>query len=74
MSGGFLKPMAKAPTVTFYSNTSGAVNTVRDATNGVDRAASVYGSAENGFSAIVVTGAPSTAWMCNFHYTADTSW
>lgn len=71
----FKRTMAKVPTVTGYSVTTGAINTVRDASNSVDRAitaVSILGDA--GFGGFPVTGAPASVWQSQFHYTADTGW
>jgi Collagen triple helix repeat (20 copies) len=71
----FKKTMAKAPTVTGYSTSTGAANTVRDVTNAVDRAiTSVQGLADSGFSGFNVTSPAASPWQAGIHYTADTGW
>jgi Collagen triple helix repeat (20 copies) len=71
----FPKIMAKSPTVTGYSYTTGAINNVRDATGGADRAiSSANGISDSGFSGFVITGGTAPPIQYNFHYTADTGW
>jgi hypothetical protein len=72
----FKRTMAKAPSVTLYSPTTGAVNTYRDIGAGVDRAvASIGGIGDGGFSTINPSAAGNAgAWAMQAHYTADTGW
>jgi hypothetical protein len=70
----FLKPMAKQPTVVGYSNTSGAVNTIRDVTAGADKTASPWGVGEKNFQGWSVTAPNASTYFAQFHYTADTGW
>jgi hypothetical protein len=72
----YSKRLAKVPSVlTAYSTVTGAANAVRDLTNAFDRAVSgpvQFG--ETGFGGWSLTSIPATAWVCAFHYTADTGW
>jgi hypothetical protein len=69
----FPKPMAKDPTVTGYSPSTGAINNVRDTTNNADRAiGGPLSPTEKGFNGFTVTGGSASIWQANFHYTADT--
>jgi hypothetical protein len=72
----FPKPMAKAATIIGYSPTSGAVNTIRDNTNGADRTVtSVLNAGEKAFGGFGISGQSSTGQpQYVFHYTADTGW
>jgi hypothetical protein len=71
----FPKIMAKAPTVTGYSNATGAINNIRDATSAADRAigaANVVG--DSGFSGFTISSGAAPPINYQFHYTADTGW
>lgn len=67
--------MAKVPTVTGYSNVSGAVNNVRDNSAGVDRAiSSVSVLGDSSFSGFGLASSNAAAANYSYHYTADTGW
>jgi Collagen triple helix repeat (20 copies) len=71
----FKKVMAKTPTMTGYSITTGAINTVRDQNAAVDRAitsASAIGDAGFGGFNLSTTNAAAAGYA--FHYIADTGW
>jgi hypothetical protein len=71
----FKKTMAKGPTVTLYSDITGAANTIRDTTNTADRTANIGDIAgDDGFSNVGVTSPASGAVVYSYHYTADTGW
>jgi hypothetical protein len=71
----FKQIMATQPTMTGYNYTTGAINSVRDATNSADRAiSSTASTGDGGFNGFNVTGGVSTIWQALFHYTADTGW
>jgi hypothetical protein len=72
----FKKVMAKIPTVTSYSPTTGAINTMRDVTpGGVDRAVTAaVNVGDTGFSGFNITGANAANWIAQFNWTADTGW
>jgi hypothetical protein len=72
----FKKVMAKIPTVTSYSPTTGAINTMRDVTPGnVDRAVTAaVNVGDTGFSGFNITGANAANWIAQFNWTADTGW
>jgi hypothetical protein len=71
----FPKVMAKTPTVVGYSNNTGAINTVRNATAGADvtiSSSNTPGDAGfNGFNLSTTVAASSNLQL---HYTADTGW
>ena len=70
----FKRTMAKAPTITGYSPTTGAAGNVRNATSGTDAPVGNYISvSDNGFYGFNV-GSPTTNWILVYHYTADTGW
>jgi hypothetical protein len=67
--------MAKTPTVTAYSNVTGAVNTVRDTGTGTDRGVSnSVAASENGFNGFFVGTVNTNGTTYTFCYTADTGW
>jgi hypothetical protein len=71
----FKKTMAKIPTLTGYSNVTGAVNTVRDATAGADKAISgPQAQGDASFAGFAITTPNAAVWLSQFHYTADTGW
>jgi hypothetical protein len=71
----FKKVMAKIPTVTGYSNATGATNTVRDSSAAVDRAITAVASAgDSGFGGFALSTQNASATIYSFHYTADTGW
>jgi hypothetical protein len=71
----FKKIMAKAPTVTGYSQATGLINNVRDVTNSADRAiTSVTAVSDSGFSGFQISSGSSSTWQVAFDYTADTGW
>jgi hypothetical protein len=70
----FKRTMAKAPTVSGYSY-AGIVNTVRDATAGLDKTISSSTSVGDiGFSGFSISSPNAAQWMSQFHYTADAGW
>lgn len=71
----FKKTMAKAPTVTGYSTTSGASNTVRDEQAAADKTISgTQGAEDSGFGGFSISSANAANWYGSFHYIADTGW
>jgi hypothetical protein len=71
----FPKPMAKRPTLTVYSDASGAINNVRDPDGGgVDRAASNLIFSTKHFIQLTMGTASAVNNRMTFHYTADTGW
>jgi hypothetical protein len=70
----YKKVLAKVPTTVGYS-TSGAINTVRDASAGVDRTiTAAVTPGDSGFSGFQISGAAATNWQAQFEWTADTGW
>jgi hypothetical protein len=71
----FKKTMAKIPTVTGYSTTTGAVNNVRDVNAAVDRAiSSVNATSSVGFGGMSLSALNASNTNYTYHYTADTGW
>jgi hypothetical protein len=71
----FIKPMAKTPTITGYSYSTGAANNVRDITAGVDRAiAAANTPADSGFNGFNITAGANVLTNYGFHWIADTGW
>jgi len=71
----FKRTMAKVPTITGYSNTSGASGNVRDNTAAADKAISfASGIGDGGFSGFSVTTPNAAIWNPSFHYSADSGW
>jgi len=71
----FKKTMAKTPTITGYSYSTGAANAVRDGTNNVDRTITgTYTGEDSGFSGFAVSTKPTGIWQAIMEYTADTGW
>jgi hypothetical protein len=70
----FLKPMAKAPTVTGYNYSTGAANSIRDSVNTDHASVVVNNIGETGFSSVSFATATTGAMAMFMHYTADTSW
>jgi hypothetical protein len=69
----FKRRMAKAPTVTTYSNATGTSGVVRDGSNGADRTATVNTVSETGYNGVIITG-PAATVPCNYQWqwVADT--
>lgn len=70
----FKKMMAKIPTVTCYSFTTGTINMVRDVTAATDRAVSSTGGGMNALNAVILGTAAAANARLDWHYTADTGW
>jgi microcystin-dependent protein len=70
----FPRPMAKAPTLTIYSDATGTVNAARDQPGAADRAVSASSSGEHGLSQFTMTTSMASAGLVTFHYSADTGW
>jgi hypothetical protein len=70
----FKKVMAKVPTVTCYSQSSGAINTVKDVGAAVDRAVSTVTASQSCLQAIILTTAFAANARCDWQLTADTGW
>jgi hypothetical protein len=71
----YTKRMAKVPTITAYSNVSGATGTIRDATAGADRtvtAANVAG--DGGFCGFNISGGSAPPINYQWQWVADTMW
>ncbi len=71
----FKKTMAKTPTLTAYSNASGAANMMRDNTAAADKTVTgpnIVGDA--GFDGFVISSPNASNWNGAFHYTSDTGW
>lgn len=68
----FPKPLAKAPTVIIYNNSTGAVNSVQDF-GGVNLAVASASSTERAITAIVLSAGSSYGGIYPA-YTADTGW
>jgi hypothetical protein len=69
------KIMVRTPTITGYSNATGAINNIRDGTSGADRAVSASNTAgDSGFNGFTITGGVAAPINYQFHYTADTGW
>jgi hypothetical protein len=67
--------MAKVPTVIAYSNSSGAINNVRNLSGSVDLATTgPYFVGDSGFGGFLISAAPAANWQTSFHYTADAGW
>jgi hypothetical protein len=67
--------MAKVPNMNAYSNSTGAINNVRNLTGNVDLAITgAYYVGDSGFGGFLISSAPSATWQTGFHYTADTGW
>jgi len=67
--------MAKIPTMTLYSNNTGASGVIRNSTTGADIAATVSSPQDSGYSWINITGtAPAASANLQWHHTADTGW
>jgi len=68
--------MAKTPTITGYSPTTGASGMIRDELAGADKTISGGTGLESdaGFSGFNITSANASAWYGSYHYTADTGW
>jgi hypothetical protein len=72
---GFVKPMAKVPTMTIYNPGTGAANSVRDSSAVDHGSATAVNIGETSFSG--VTFATATGGAASYvagQYTADTSW
>jgi hypothetical protein len=70
----FRKTMAKVPTVTGYSNNSGASGNVYDVGN-ADRAINgTFNIGQNGFGGFTTSTTNAADSQYQFHYTADTGW
>jgi hypothetical protein len=71
----FLKRMAKPPTMTAYSPSTGAANNLRDLTANIDKAVTgAWSIGESGISGWNITSANTGNYFGAFHYTADTGW
>jgi hypothetical protein len=71
----FKRRMAKVPTVTAYSVSTGAVNTVRDTSANVDRAVSGNQSlGESGYGGHQISTLNAAMAFYMWHYSADTGW
>jgi hypothetical protein len=71
----FKKIKSNTPTVNGYSTVTGALNTVRDLSNNVDRATSAaIQVGDTGFSGFGISTLPPGAWYASFQWTADTAW
>jgi hypothetical protein len=71
----FKKVMAKMPTVTGYSDVSGAAGTVRDLYAPGDRLISgLVGVGDSSFGGFNLTTVNAVNALYSFHYTADTGW
>ena len=71
----FKKRLAKTPTISGYSPTTGAINNVRDTTGNLDRA--IAGNAtlgEASFSGFTLSTLNAAIAAYQFHYVADTGW
>jgi|SRR5215469_1880121 len=67
--------LAKVPTMTLYSNISGAPGVIRNATTAADLTAIVQSPQDSGYSWINITGtAPAASANLQWHHTADTGW
>ena len=69
----FKKVMAKAPTVTCYSQTSGAINTVRDVTGATDRTVNSTTVSNSCCQAIILATSFAANARCDWQLTADTA-
>lgn len=70
----FRKVMAKSPTFTCYSFTTGAINNVRYTTNASDVAVNSTGGGTNALNAVILAANPVVNARLDWHYTADTGW
>ena len=70
----FPKPMAKAPTVTAYSDATGAINTCRDQNASADKTVSGISAHERKIYQLTLSAAATAGGFVTFHYTADTGW
>ena len=71
----FPKRMAKVPSVTLYSTITGAINTVRDTSAGVDRAVTaVQAVGEAGYGGASLSAYNAAVTIYQWHYIADTGW
>jgi hypothetical protein len=67
--------MAKTPTITGYSDSTGAINTVRDNSASVDRAISATATpSDSGFNGFTLGTVNAGSALYTYHYTADTGW
>jgi hypothetical protein len=68
--------MAKPPTtITAYSTSTGAVNTIRDESNNLDRTVTgAVGPGDMGFGGFNLSARAAATWNGSAHYTADTGW
>jgi hypothetical protein len=71
----FHKPMAKGPTITAYSDGTGASGVVRDLYASGDRAVTgVFNPNDSGFGGFALSTNNASQTLYTFHYTADTGW
>jgi hypothetical protein len=73
-TAGFRPRMAKSPTVTCYSETTGTANAVRDITSAGDRAVSAVQNDESGIMQIGLTANGVANNFIRYQYQADTGW
>jgi hypothetical protein len=66
--------MAKVPTVTCYSETTGTANAVRDITSVGDRAVLSVSADESSIMQINLTANGVANNFIRYHYQADTGW
>ncbi len=71
----FVKPMAKIPIVTGFSDVSGSSAVVRDIYAAGDRAiSSAYDLGSSGFGGFALSTQNASATIYTWHYTADAGW
>jgi hypothetical protein len=71
----FKKVMAKPPTISIYSGSTGAINKARNGSTNADVAVSAINTYnEAGFSGFQLSAAPTLPCYIQYHYTADTGW
>jgi hypothetical protein len=73
-SENFPKPLAKAPTMTIYSDVTGTPNAVRDNALAGDRGVSSTSSSAKRLHQMALASASTSGSVLNFHYVADTGW
>jgi hypothetical protein len=73
-NSAFIKPMAKAPTVTIYNTSTGTAGSVRDAAATDHSGAGAGAITETGFDNISFTTATAGAGYIRANYVADTGW
>jgi hypothetical protein len=71
----YKKILAKVPNLISFSTSTGNPNALRDGASGSDHAVSGFlGAGDSGFYGLNAASVPTTAWLPQFHYTADTGW